>query len=128
MSKKTPPQPSDEETRRAGKKSSNKSVKYEFVPEMVSTSELQRGAGRVIDAVREGGEPYYVVRNNTPQAVLLSLEEYEDLQKKKREWEMKDTLEAIAEAEKEIKMGEIKEFKGNFVDLWEDLQDDEKKD
>jgi prevent-host-death family protein len=52
---------------------------------MVSTSELQRGAGRVIDAVREGGEPYYVVRNNAPQAVLLSLKEYEKLKKKQRE-------------------------------------------
>jgi prevent-host-death family protein len=62
-----------------------KKGKYEFVPEMVSTSELQRGAGRVIDAVREGGEPYYVVRNNAPQAVLLSLKEYEKLKKKQRE-------------------------------------------
>ncbi len=107
---------------------SKKDKQYQFVPEMVSTSELQRRAGRVVDAVREGGEPYYVVRNNTPQAVLLSLEEYENLKKKQREWEMKDTLEAIAEAEKAIKNGEIEEFKGSFVDLWEDLQNDEKKD
>lgn len=109
-------------------KTKKRSGKYEFVPEMVSTSELQRGAGRIVDAVREGGEPYYVVRNNTPQAVILSLEDYEELKKKQREWEMKDTLEAIVEAEEAIKKGEIEEFKGDFVDLWDELQDEEKKD
>jgi prevent-host-death family protein len=95
-----------------------KKGKYDFVPEMVSTSELQRGAGRVIDAVREGGEPYYVVRNNTPQAVLLSLEEYEKLKKKQREWEIKDTLEAIAEAEKAIESGEVYKLTDEVMEEW----------
>jgi len=95
-----------------------KKGKYEFVPEIVSTSELQRGAGRVIDAVREGGEPYYVVRNNTPQAVLLSLEEYEKLKKKQREWEMRDTLEAIAEAEEAIESGEVYELTDEVMRKW----------
>jgi len=49
------------------------------------------------------------------------------LKKKQREWEMRDTLEAIAEAEKAIESGELEEFNGSFVDLWEDIQDGDKK-
>lgn len=109
---------SDKNKNSSKNESKKKKGKYEFVPEMVSTSELQRGAGRVVDAVREGGEPYYVVRNNTPQAVLLSLEEYEDLKRKQREWEIKDTLEAVAKAEKAIESGEIYKLTDEVMDEW----------
>ena len=103
-----------------------KGKKYKHVPEMVSTSELQRGAGRVVDAVREGTEPYYVVRNNSPQAVLISLDEYEDLKKKKREWELRDTLEAVAEAEEAEEKGDIFELNDEVIDKW--LKEAKKKD
>ncbi|MFA6808985.1 MAG: type II toxin-antitoxin system Phd/YefM family antitoxin [Eubacteriales bacterium] len=47
---------------------------------MISVSELGRGqASRVIQSVSETGNPYIVVKNNKPQAVIISLTEYVEL-------------------------------------------------
>lgn len=51
---------------------------------MISVSELGRGqASKVIQLVEETGNPYIVVKNNKPQAVILSIDDYTDLMKAK---------------------------------------------
>ncbi|MCL1852842.1 MAG: type II toxin-antitoxin system Phd/YefM family antitoxin [Peptococcaceae bacterium] len=47
---------------------------------MISVSELGRGqASKVIQAIEETGNPYIVIKNNKPHAVILSIQEYMDL-------------------------------------------------
>ncbi len=49
---------------------------------MISVSELGRGqASKVIQAVEDEGNPYIVVKNNKPQAVIISIDEYTELMK-----------------------------------------------
>lgn len=56
---------------------------------MISVSDLGRGqASRVIQAVEKSKEQYIVVKNNKPQAVLISIEEYMDLMESKEELEL----------------------------------------
>ncbi|HHV63769.1 MAG TPA: type II toxin-antitoxin system Phd/YefM family antitoxin [Peptococcaceae bacterium] len=51
---------------------------------MISVSELGRGqASKVIQAVEDHGNPYIVVKNNKPQAVIISVKEYTELLKAK---------------------------------------------
>lgn len=51
---------------------------------MISVSELGRGqASKVIQAIEEDGNPYIVVKNNKPQAVIISINDYIDLMRSK---------------------------------------------
>jgi len=51
---------------------------------MISVSELGRGqASKVIQAVEDQGTPYIVIKNNKPQAVIVSVNEYVELLKAK---------------------------------------------
>lgn len=62
---------------------------------MISVSELGRGqASKVIQAVEDEGNPYIVVKNNKPQAVIVSINEYTELMRAK---DMLDTLRSSAQ-------------------------------
>ncbi|NLI93893.1 MAG: type II toxin-antitoxin system Phd/YefM family antitoxin [Peptococcaceae bacterium] len=51
---------------------------------MISVSELGRGqASKVIQAVEDFGNPFIVVKNNKPQAVIVSINEYTELMRAK---------------------------------------------
>jgi prevent-host-death family protein len=51
---------------------------------MISVSELGRGqASKVIQSVEDFGNPYIVVKNNKPQAVIVSINEYTELMRAK---------------------------------------------
>jgi prevent-host-death family protein len=102
------------------KKSETK--KYQFVPELISASQLQRKSGKIIDMVCENLQPYFIVRNNKPTAVLINIEEYEKLKGIQKEWEWRDTVEAIVVAENEKKRGKLKKLKSSVYDLWKELQ------
>ena len=56
---------------------------------MISVSDLGRGqASRVVQDVEKSKEQYIVVKNNKPQAVLISIEEYINLMESKEELEL----------------------------------------
>jgi prevent-host-death family protein len=56
---------------------------------MISVSELGRGkASKIIQLVESQKEQYIVVKNNKPQAIIMSIEEYNDLLEKKEELEL----------------------------------------
>ncbi len=102
-----------------------KSKTYKTIPEIVSTSDLQRKSGQIIDAVKDSNEPYLVVRNNKPQAVILSVEEYEKIKKMQEVYEWANTLQAVKKGEREIEEGTIEKLDGSMSDLWEKLQENE---
>jgi len=95
-----------------------KKKKYQYVPNIVSSSDLQRKSGKIIDRVKESTQPYIVVRNNKPQAVILAIDEYEELKRKQREWEWMDTREAIKVAEKAEKKGKLIELTDGLLAQW----------
>ncbi|UWG97713.1 type II toxin-antitoxin system Phd/YefM family antitoxin [Dehalobacter sp. DCM] len=54
---------------------------------MISVSELGRGqASKVIQAVEDEGNPYIIVKNNKPQAVIISINEYTELMRLRDEY------------------------------------------
>lgn len=56
---------------------------------MVSVSDLGRGqASKVVNDVEKSKEQYIVVKNNKPQAVIISIDEYMDLMESKEELEL----------------------------------------
>ena len=56
---------------------------------MISVSELGRGqASRVVQDVEKSKEQYIVVKNNKPQAALISIDEYMSLMESKEELEL----------------------------------------
>lgn len=56
---------------------------------MISVSELGRGqASKVIQLVKSKKEQFIVVKNNKPEAIIMSIEEYNDLMESKEELEL----------------------------------------
>lgn len=61
---------------------------------MVSVSELSRGrASRIIQQVEENDEQFIVVKNNTPNAVIMSVNDYTELLTKQEQ--LKDLQEEV---------------------------------
>jgi prevent-host-death family protein len=47
---------------------------------MISVSELGRGqASKILQAVEDTGQPYFVLKNNKPQAVIVPIRDYDEL-------------------------------------------------
>ncbi len=67
-------------------------MKYELkslFEHMISVSDLGRGkASKVVQEIRENNEQYIVVKNNKPQAVMLSVDEYSELIEAKEELQL----------------------------------------
>ena len=87
---------------------------------IISVSELGRGkASKVIQNVESNKEQYIVVKNNKPQAIIMSIEEYSDLQNLREEYEL---LKLAAQRVAENTDGEYK----TFDDVMKELDIDEK--
>jgi len=95
---------------------------------IISVSELGRGkASKVIQNVESNKEQYIVVKNNKPQAIIMSIEEYSDLQKLREEYELlKLAAQRVAEntdAEYKTLDDVMKELNIDEKEL-EDVEDD----
>ncbi|WP_425449090.1 type II toxin-antitoxin system Phd/YefM family antitoxin [Dethiothermospora halolimnae] len=52
----------------------------DILKRIIPISELTRGSGsKIISKAKEEKEPYIIVKHNKPQAVLLSIEDFEEL-------------------------------------------------
>jgi len=72
---------------------------------MISVSELGRGkASKVIQEVESTKDQYIVVKNNKPQAIIISIEEYTELM------EAKDELILLVEAQSRVSNMKEKEL------------------
>lgn len=71
---------------------------------MISVSELGRGqASKVVQDVEQNKEQYIVVKNNKPQAIIISIDEYMNLM------EAREELELFTLAQKRINHGSVQE-------------------
>jgi len=74
---------------------------------IISVSDLGRGkASKVIQAVEKNKDQYIVVKNNKPQAVILSIEEYNNLM------ETNDELKLLLIATKRVSESNPNEYSG----------------
>lgn len=69
------------------------------VPKIVPITDLRQDAAAVMNDVRKTEEPCFITQRGRATAVLLSLEEYERLQKEK------ELLHLLAAGEKELTQG-----------------------
>jgi PHD/YefM family antitoxin component YafN of YafNO toxin-antitoxin module len=83
--------------------------------EMIPISRLQKELTKRVRALAESGDPLFILKNNTMEAVLLSFEEYEFLH----------TLEEVFE-QFEIKAmidKRLKEYDPEKSIAWEDVKE-----
>jgi prevent-host-death family protein len=72
---------------------------------IISVSDLGRGkASKVIQSVESSKEQFIVVKNNKPQAIIMSVDEYNEL------LEYKEELELLLLATKRLKENEESEY------------------
>ena len=75
---------------------------------IISVSELGRGqASKVIQVVKSKKEQFIVVKNNKPEAIIMSIEEYNELMESKEELEL---LLLATERVKNTNTSEYKDF------------------
>jgi len=91
-----------------------------IIPTLVSASDLQRDSARIIRLAKSGGEPVIVVRNNKPEAAVISLKKLQFLMDRVEDLETKDALEAIRIGEKERRAGKLITISNDFHELLDD--------
>ena len=81
-----------------------------FGIQTTSAREIQRNYKRIFEQAVNTGEPIYVMSKNKPQVAIVSMDLLDKITKQ-LQWEMEDTREAIAIANKERKEGKLKVLK-----------------
>ncbi len=75
--------------------------------QLASISDLQRDYNSLVEKAKKFAQPLVLLRRNQPEAILLSVDAYEDLVANKQLYEEKMALEAIASFEKDKKAGKL---------------------
>lgn len=81
---------------------------------IVPISDLQSQARRIVEAVKNAGEPVVITQRGRPAALLVNYEDYEGMVATLEEMSEPDWRERLAEAERSSKAGkglEIRDFK-----------------
>lgn len=86
----------------------------DILKRIIPISELTRGSGsKIISKAKEEKEPYIIVKHNKPQAVLLSIEDFEELIEIKENY---DLLQLAIERLEENNTANEKSFKDILSD------------
>lgn len=80
------------------------------LPKMYSVSDLQRDYPMILRDAKKEGEPIYLMKQNKPEAVLLTIDRYESMYNRVYEFELAEAKEAIRISEEEFKNGTIKKY------------------
>ena len=75
---------------------------------MASVADIQRNYRKLLNKVKLTQTPLFILRNNSPEAVIVDLKSWTRLMKRVIKEEEKDALEAINEYEAEKKAGKLK--------------------
>lgn len=79
-----------------------------LMPKTVSVSDIQKNYRKVFDSAKKTKEPIIVLSNNKPDVAIIDYDALEDLRKIAYEVEVKDALSAIAQGERELRIGKTK--------------------
>lgn len=91
-----------------------------IIPALVSASDLQRDSARIIKLAKSSDDPIIVVKNNKPEAAVVSLKKLQFLMDRIEELETKDALEAVRIGEEERKAGKLIAISNNLHELLDD--------
>lgn len=81
---------------------------------IVPISDLQTQAKKIVDSVKETGDPVVITQRGRPAALLVNYEDYEGMVATLEEMSQPDWRERLAEAERDSKAGkgiELEKFK-----------------
>jgi PHD/YefM family antitoxin component YafN of YafNO toxin-antitoxin module len=90
-----------------------------LLPKMYSVSALQRDYPAILRDARSSGEPVYLMKQNKPEVVLLTVDKYETMYSQLYERELAELEDSIRISEKEYAEGKIKTL-SNVEDLFKD--------
>ena len=80
----------------------------DFTEQLIPISDFSQGkAGKIFSDVAENNKQYIVLKNNQPTAVVISIEEYKEIQKKI------DRLEKFLEAVENMRLLKLAESRVN---------------
>jgi len=82
-------------------------VKRARRPKMINAFTARTHLGRVIKGVSEEGEVYVLTKKGKPKAVVVGVDEYQDLLEILAEQEDKEFQRALRESAAQIKRGEV---------------------
>lgn len=91
-----------------------------IVPTLVSASDLQRDSARIIKLAKSSDDPVIVVKNNKPEAAVVSLKKLQFLMDRIEELETKDILETIRIGEEERRAGKLITLSNDLHELLDD--------
>lgn len=91
-----------------------------IVPTLVSASDLQRDSARIIKLVKSSDDPVIVVKNNKPEAAVVSLKKLQFLMDRIEDLETKDALEAVRIGEEERRAGKLITISSDLHELLDD--------
>ncbi len=81
------------------------------MPKTASSADIQQNYRALFNEVMDTQEPLFVLNNNKPEVVVLSLKAYEELAESKEEYEMSLALKAIEDYELAKKNNKLKKLK-----------------
>ena len=91
--------------------------KFSTLPKTASVQDVQRNYRKLVDEVKATGNPLFILRNNTPEAVIVDVESWNNITKRSQAEEEREALEAIRIYRKEKKAGKLKVLRGSLADL-----------
>lgn len=78
---------------------------------IVSTSDIQKNYRKIFNRVIKTRKPVVVMRGNQPEVAVVDMKTLDELQKKIKEIELAQALEAIGIAQEEARSGKLKILK-----------------
>ena len=91
--------------------------KLDTLPATASVQEMQRNYRRLLDRVKQSRRPLFVLRNNSPEVVIVDVRSWEELVARTVKREEEEALQAIRSFFREEKRNKLKILRGSLVDL-----------
>lgn len=88
-------------------------------PDTASVQELQRNYRKILDRAKATDKPIFVMRNNAPEAVIVSIDAWHASVEKTEAQELKLAEKAIKSYETEKKAGKLIKLKKDLSNLFE---------
>ncbi|MBI4234926.1 type II toxin-antitoxin system Phd/YefM family antitoxin [Candidatus Peregrinibacteria bacterium] len=83
---------------------------FKSMPKTASSREIQKNYRALFDEVMETKEPLFVLNNNKPEVVVISLQTYESLSNYREEYEQNIAQKAIESYASEKGAGKLKKL------------------
>lgn len=83
---------------------------YKIMPKTASSKDIQKNYRALFNEVMDTGEPLFVLNNNKPEVVVISIKTFESLSQSREEYEQNMAQRAVEIYELEKKNGRLKKL------------------